>query len=105
MTSSLPNEGKSTVGTALAQIIAHSGSRALLIDADIRNPTLSRKLAPGAVGGLLEVISGSARLVDVIWTDPTTGLSFLPTVVASRLAHSSEVLASDATKKVFDQLR
>jgi succinoglycan biosynthesis transport protein ExoP len=105
LTSSLPNEGKSTIATTLAQIIAHSGSRALLVDCDLRNPSLSRKLCPGAGAGLLEVISGAARLENVVWKDSTTGLTFLPTVVANRLAYSSDLLASDATRIVFERLR
>jgi succinoglycan biosynthesis transport protein ExoP len=105
ITSSLPNEGKSTIATTLAQIIAHSGSNVLLVDCDLRNPSLSRKLSLGAVTGLLEVISGAATLEEVVWRDSTTGLSFLPTVVAARLAHSSDLLASDATKMVFEKLR
>jgi succinoglycan biosynthesis transport protein ExoP len=105
LTSSLPNEGKSTIATALAQIISHSGGRALLVDCDLRNPSLTRKLSPGAEAGLLEVIAGDARLDEVIWTDPTTKLSFLPAVVRARLAHSSDILASDATSRVFEVLR
>ncbi len=105
VTSSLPNEGKTTVSTALAQLIAHSGSRAILLDCDLRNPELSRKLTPKASVGLLELLSGKASLEDVTWTDPDTNLTFLPCVVKSRVAHSSEILASSATKKLFDQLR
>jgi succinoglycan biosynthesis transport protein ExoP len=105
LTSSLPNEGKSTVATTLAQVIAHAGNRALLVDCDLRNPSLTRKLAPGAQAGLLELIAGEARLDEVIWTDPATRLSFLPAVVQARLAHSSEILSSEATKKLFEALR
>jgi polysaccharide biosynthesis transport protein len=105
MTSSLPNEGKTTVSTALAQLTAHAGSRTILLDCDLRNPSLTRKLAPNARVGFLEVVSGKASLEEVIWTDPETKLAFLPCVVESRVAHSSEILGSAATKKLFDQLR
>lgn len=105
LTSSLPNEGKSTIGTSLAQLMAHSGARVILLDCDLRNPVLSRMLAPDANSGLIEVLSGRARLDDVTWTDPTTKLTFLPCVLKSRVAHTSEILASDATKKLFDRLR
>jgi succinoglycan biosynthesis transport protein ExoP len=105
ITSSLPNEGKSTVSTCLAQLTAHGGSRTILLDCDLRNPELSHKLAPDAEFGLLEVLSGKLPVEDVLWTDPDTKLKFLPTVLQSRVAHSSEILASAATKKLFDQLR
>ncbi len=105
VTSSLPNEGKSTIAAALAQIIAISGGRVLLVDADLRSPTLSRKFSVGAPNGLIEVIAGDAKLQDVIWSDPTTGLSFLPSVFVKRLANPSEVLSCEATKEVFEILR
>jgi succinoglycan biosynthesis transport protein ExoP len=105
ITSSLPNEGKSTVSTALAQLTAHAGPRVILVDCDLRNPELSRELTPNASLGLLEVLSGKALLEDVIWTDPDTKMQFLPSVAESRVVHSSEILASAATKRLFDQLR
>jgi len=105
LTSSLPNEGKSTIGTSLAQLMAHSGSRVILLDCDLRNPVLSRMLAPDANSGLIEVLSGRASLDDVTWTDPSTKLTFLPCVLKSRVAHTSEILASEAIKKLFDRLR
>jgi succinoglycan biosynthesis transport protein ExoP len=105
ITSSLPNEGKSTVATSLAEVIARGGARVVLVDCDLRNPTLSRKLARDAKSGLLEVISSRISLDDVLWTEPSTGFSFLPTVVMSRITHSSEILASEATRHLFKRLR
>jgi polysaccharide biosynthesis transport protein len=105
ITSSLPNEGKSTIAVSLAELIAHGGGSCLLVDCDLRNPSLSRTLTPEANAGLLDIISGKALLQDVIWTEETTWLAFLPAVTKTRLAHSSEILASNATKKVFERLR
>jgi len=105
ITSSLPNEGKSTVAISLAELIAAGGSRVVLVDCDLRNPSLSRKLTPQAPAGLLEVISGKSNLDDVLWTEPATGLGVLPAVLPSRLAHSSEILASQATRAMFEKLR
>jgi succinoglycan biosynthesis transport protein ExoP len=103
--SSLPNEGKSTISLSLAQLIAHSGGRAILVDCDLRKPTLSRALAPDAKAGFIEIVSGKATFEDILWVEPTTNLAFLPTVLPSRLVHTSEILASDATRKIFDRLR
>jgi Mrp family chromosome partitioning ATPase len=55
--------------------------------------------------GLLEVISGNASLDDAICRDPVTNLAFLPSVLKSPLANSSEFLASEAMKKLFESLR
>jgi polysaccharide biosynthesis transport protein len=103
--SSLPNEGKSTIALSLAQLIAHSGRRAILVDCDLRKPTLSRALAPDAKTGFIELVGEKATFEDVVWVEPTTGLAFLPTVLPSRLIHTNEILAHDATRKMFEKLR
>ena len=105
ITSSLPHEGKSTVACNFAELIAHGGGKVILIDGDLRNPTLSRKIVSNANVGLLEVISGKVELRNAIHTDDLTGLSFLPAVIESRLVHSSEIVASEAFKQLIDDLR
>jgi capsular exopolysaccharide synthesis family protein len=105
LTSSLPNEGKSTVAAALAQLLSQVGARTILIDCDLRNPSLSRALAPSAKSGLLEVIARKESLEDVIWTEPSINMAFLPAVVRFRLAHSTEILSSTLVKNLFEQLR
>lgn len=104
-TSSLPDEGKSTLATAFAQLAATVGARVILVDCDLRNPSLSRKFAADADIGILDVISGDVSLEEAVLEEPTTRMCFLPAVVKSRLAHSNEILASDATKRLFDRLR
>jgi succinoglycan biosynthesis transport protein ExoP len=105
ITSSLPNEGKSTVALSLAAVISQGGGRAILVDCDLRNPALSLMLAPDAKAGLLEIISGKSTVDDVLWREPVTGLAFLPTALRTRVAHSSDILASKETRSLFDQLR
>ena len=105
ITSALPEEGKSTVSASLAQLCAHSGARVILVDCDLRKRSLSHDLAPNATKGIIDVLTEAANLNDVIWSDPSTKLSFLPAVVKSRLTHTSEVLASAAMKRLFDRLR
>jgi polysaccharide biosynthesis transport protein len=104
-TSSMPEEGKSTTSMAVALLAAQAKARVILIDCDLRNPSLSRRLAPRAVNGLLEVISGNASLDDAICRDPVTNLAFLPAVLKSPAANSSELLASEAMKNLFESLR
>ena len=69
ITSSLPNEGKSTIAAALALLIAHTGARVIVVDCDLRNPSLSRSLAPAANAGIVDVIAGGCPLEDAIWRD------------------------------------
>jgi succinoglycan biosynthesis transport protein ExoP len=105
ITSAIPNEGKSTISANLALLMAQAGARVLLIDGDLRNPSLSRAFAPAAKGGILEVVSGKSSLKDVIWTDPLTNLAFLPAAMPFRLANSSEIFSNDLTENLFKELR
>jgi succinoglycan biosynthesis transport protein ExoP len=104
ITSSLPNEGKTTISMVFAGLIAQS-ARGVLIDCDLRNPSLTRAFAPNAAAGILELISGKAKFDEVVWNDPATKLDFVPAVVPSRLVHSSEILASDAMRRFFEKMR
>jgi succinoglycan biosynthesis transport protein ExoP len=105
VTSTLPSEGKSTISSNFAHLIAHAGDRVILIDADLRNPSLSRRLAPDAVHGLVDVISGKMKLEDAVWSEPSTGLLFLPAGATSKLLHTNKILASDAMTKFIQRLR
>ncbi|WP_407117284.1 polysaccharide biosynthesis tyrosine autokinase [Bradyrhizobium sp. LMG 9283] len=105
ITSALPNEGKSTVSEALAQTLAQSGCRTLLIDGDIRNPSLTARLTPAAQDGLIHVVIGQADWRNVVWIDPQTNLHFLPCAITSRFSNSSDLLASQQMDDLFQQLR
>jgi succinoglycan biosynthesis transport protein ExoP len=103
-TSALPNEGKSTIAAAVAQLTAQGGGRVIIVDCDLRIPSLSRRLAPDAKVGIEDVISGARSLEEAVWRDPTTNLFFLPAVKKVPL-FSSEVLESELTKRLFEKLR
>jgi succinoglycan biosynthesis transport protein ExoP len=105
ITSTVPAEGKSTVSSNLAQLMAHAGKRVILLDGDLRNPSLTRALTTNPTAGLIEVIKGQISLDDAIYVDEVTGLRFLPGVVNSRLTHSDEILASDSFKTLVNELR
>ncbi|MGY8679156.1 polysaccharide biosynthesis tyrosine autokinase [Bradyrhizobium sp. UFLA05-153] len=105
VTSALPNEGKSTVSEAMAQTTAQSGLRTLLIDGDIRNPSLTHRLSRAAAVGLIDVVFGETELKDALWVDPQTNLHFLPCVITSRFSNSSDLLASPQMEKFFQHVR
>ena len=105
VTSTLPNEGKSTLSTNLAQLIAHSGAKVILVDADLRNPSLSRALRPDAKAGLVDVVAQKLKLEDAVSLDPQTGLGMLPAGTTSKLLHTNEILASKAMHSLISLLR
>lgn len=105
ITSALPNEGKSTIAASLAQLIAHAGKRVIVVDCDLRNPSLSMNLAPSATSGLIEAISGTKQLNEATWHDTSTGLALLPIAKKGPLFHTSELLSAEPTRALFDKLR
>jgi capsular exopolysaccharide synthesis family protein len=103
-TSALPNEGKSTIAAAVAQLTAKVGGRVIIVDCDLRIPSLSRRWAPNATRGITDVISGARSLEETIWKDPETNLFFLPAMQTAPLV-ANEMLGSEAVKSLIDRLR
>lgn len=99
-----PNEGKSTVSKNLASLIAHTGASTLLVDADLRNPGLSRSVVPEAEMGLVEVVLDGAPVRDTMYLETQSGLHLLPTSDRQLVTHSSELLSSLAMRNFMVQL-
>jgi capsular exopolysaccharide synthesis family protein len=77
VTSAVPNEGKSTIATNLAETFALGGARVLLVDGDMRRGRLHELLGLRSEPGLSEVLAGSTRLEDALQTNSRPNLSFL----------------------------
>jgi succinoglycan biosynthesis transport protein ExoP len=105
ITSALPNEGKTTIAASLAQLITHSGKSVIIVDCDLRNPSLSASLAANATAGIVEVVNRTLQIEEVIWRDPKTNLALLPAVRRKPALHTNEMLATDSMRLLFDQLR
>lgn len=103
--SAVPNEGKTTVATNLALLMAQTGNNVLLIDGDLRNPSLTAALVPHAQAGLVEVLSRTKTLDDVVCTDPATGLHVLPAILKGRISHTAELVSSRAMASLLDSAR
>ncbi|MGC0249409.1 polysaccharide biosynthesis tyrosine autokinase [Pseudactinotalea sp. Z1748] len=77
VTSSIKNEGKSTTAINLAVAMADAGSRVVLIDADLRRPSVARYLGLEGKVGLTTVLSGQANVEDVQQPWRNSGLHVL----------------------------
>ncbi len=82
ITAARPSEGKSVMALSLARSAALSGERVLLIDCDIRRPSLANLLHTDNGPGLSDLLHGTATLMDVLHNDrlgaPGGGMHFVP---------------------------
>lgn len=78
LTSSRPNEGKSTSALALAAVLASSGRKILLIDGDMRNPSLHKMVGTENKYGLSNYLSGKDNVKDFIENYDSHNFAILP---------------------------
>ena len=101
VTSALPKEGKSFVAANLAQVLVRQhGRRALLIDADLRNPGMHRHLGAPPSPGLAEYLLGECDEFAALQRGPMENLFFMP---AGRSVPSAPELLSNGRLKLFLQ--
>ena len=79
VTSSGPSEGKSTTSLAIAKHFAAMGLKVLLVDADLRKPSMHSKLGLINANGLTNVLTGGAAPPEVMQTTGTPNLTFIAT--------------------------
>jgi capsular exopolysaccharide synthesis family protein len=79
VTSPSPAEGKTTTVLALAQNFAQLGKRVLVIDADLRNPSLHKVMGLDNGAGLSNFLSGAAKATEVIRETGTGNLWVMTT--------------------------
>jgi capsular exopolysaccharide synthesis family protein len=76
-TSTMPNEGKSTSAVALARMLARTGKRVLLIDADLRNPSAHQFIGDGRAVGLSNYLAGENDVPSLVQSTDFENLSLM----------------------------
>nr|WP_276606872.1 polysaccharide biosynthesis tyrosine autokinase [Nakamurella flava] len=103
VTSSLPEEGKSSTAANLALVFAEAGKKVLLIEADLRRPRVADYLDLEGGVGLTNVLAGQAELDDVLQPWGVGGLSVLPS--GSVPPNPSELLGSHSMQELLQSMR
>ncbi len=103
--SAAPGEGKTTVALNLAQSIAKSGSRTLIIDFDMRTCALSSRVGAIEGPGLLQAIADPTKLASCFLIDKETGLYILPSVQTGSSADSAGAISSHAMLNILGKLK
>ncbi len=77
VTSSIPNEGKSSISISLAEAMVGESKRVLLVECDMRRRSLAGMLGVHAQKGIYEVLSGKASLQEAVVDSGFPGMDFL----------------------------
>jgi succinoglycan biosynthesis transport protein ExoP len=104
ITSARPQEGKTTTSINTAIVLAQKGVRVLLIDGDLRRPSVHKTLGMGPRSGLSNVLTGSVTLDNAITRSPIlSNLFILP--AGTPPPNPAELLASGNMRDLLSDLR
>ncbi|WP_368251840.1 CpsD/CapB family tyrosine-protein kinase [Enterococcus sp. 2201sp1_2201st1_B8_2201SCRN_220225] len=103
VTSSGPSEGKSTTAANIAVVFANAGQRVLLVDADMRKPTVHKTFALSNEAGLSKVLSSNNSVLEMAQPSMVDNLSILTS--GPKPPNPSELLGSTRMNQVIDEAR
>lgn len=101
ITSAQPSEGKTTMAINTAVALAEDGAKVLLIDADLRHPSVAHHLGIEGAAGLAHVLSGQMGPKDVVQSYWKPNLHILPS--GKRPANAGVLLGSETMKLMVEQ--
>ncbi|OQY52334.1 MAG: hypothetical protein B6245_23740 [Desulfobacteraceae bacterium 4572_88] len=103
VTSAMPSEGKTLCSANIAIAMAQAGSRVLLLDCDMRCPTIHKTFQIGRHVGLSSVMFGRSKLKDAIIPTQIPNLDVIP--CGPIPPNPSEILGSKKMRSLIDELR
>jgi len=102
VTSSIPNEGKSLLALSLATLAANAKQRTVLVDCNLRYPTIHRELGIENERGLSDYLNGDVTLKDII--NPIANSPLLVITAGTGRETPSEMLGSARMRELLERL-
>ncbi len=103
VTSSLPDEGKTTVAVSLARLAAQSGQKVALLEGDLRRPSVLEVFGETPPrSGLVQALAGEATVEQSLTKDPRSAVRVLPAV--GKVISPPDLLGSAAMARVVKEL-
>ena len=103
ITSSFPGEGKTTIISNLAVTLSQAGSRVLIIDCDMRRPSLHKVFRREKIPGLSEILAGDVSIEETLINTPANGLDFIP--AGTSPPNPSELLSSKQFQDLLEHFK
>jgi polysaccharide biosynthesis transport protein len=103
VTSALPGEGKSTLASSLAVLTSQRGKRTVLVDLDLRHPSVAHQFGLKPACGLVEMVSEQRNLAEVLLRDEATGVHVIP--ILARPSDPMSLIDSPRLRLLLRSLR
>ena len=103
ITSSLAGEGKTVFAGSLARSVARSGGKSLLVDCDLRRPSVAKLLGVNGEPGMLDIFAENANIDSLIRVDEDSGMHYIPSKGGT--ANPQDLLSSQQMRSFLERMR
>ena len=103
ITSSLAGEGKTVFAGSLARSVARSGGKSLLVDCDLRRPSVAKLLGVDGEPGMLDMFAENSNVDAIIRVDEESGMHYIPSKGGT--ANPQDLLSSQQMRAFLDRMR
>ncbi|MDF1721306.1 MAG: polysaccharide biosynthesis tyrosine autokinase [Minwuia sp.] len=101
-TSSVPAEGKTSTAVSVARASAKAGQRTILIDCDLRKPSVNESLGVPNGKGVAEILTGATEIDDAVEIDLKSGLHYI--TAGAKVPNPPDALGSNAMRQLIEEL-